>query len=578
MVIKKSSWLSGAGVVLALASLVGEYGFGGRWGSEGIFHGVQVLAGLFLWAGKAADWRFLGRGEFRWSELLADVLLMMILLLGLWVGPVIFEDDLGGSLVRWKVFHFYLLILALSYLGRFSVSVLARGGSPTRVLLISFATIIFVGAILLMLPAAHRGEGLSFTDAMFTSTSATCVTGLVVQDTGGDFTRLGQSVILALIQAGGLGIMIFGALFALLLGSRLSLRESVAMRDIMNEHSPGRVGRVVLFICCFAVVIELIGAVGLYGIWQEDGQRGGQLFQSVFHSVSAFCNAGFALRPDNLESYRGHLAIYGVICPLIILGGLGFSVLENLWMMVLDWRRRKKSGRRGGSKFRLTLHSRIVLVTTGLLLIGGWVGLVVLELIRPDHVSQSGTGAVILDGLFNSVTARTAGFNTAPIENLSAGSKLMLIFLMTVGGSPGSTAGGIKTVTLAVMVLLVYATIKRREQLQVFGRTIPVMIARRAATIMLLYGLVLWLGTLLLTITEHSLGRDMLDLLFEVASALGTVGLSTGVTEHLTEPGKWVIIVAMFVGRLGPLSLLAALTFNSQPGRYDYPKEPLVVG
>ena len=216
--------------------------------------------------------------------------------------------------------------------------------------------------------------------------------------------------------------------------------------------------------------------------------------------------------------------------------------------------------------------------TSLVLLLSGFAMLLVLELIRPDAKFQGLTGLNCLDALFNSITARTAGFDTVCTKNLSAASKLALIFLMSVGGSPSSTAGGIKTVTLAVMVLAVIATIKRRRQVQIFHRAIPAMIIRRAATMILLYGVLLWILTLLLSITEHSLGVDMLDLLFEVASALGTVGLSTGVTDHLTIAGRWVIIIAMFVGRLGALSLLAALTFNARPVHYEYPAEPLVVG
>lgn len=469
-------------------------------------------------------------------------------------------------------------LVVLLVVARFSIA--AAGRSPTRALLISFTVIILTGTFLLMLPAAHRGPGLSVTDAVFTATSATCVTGLIVQDTGGDFTRLGQTVILIMIQAGGLGIMIFGALFALMLGSRLSLRDSVAMREIMQEQTPGRVGRIVVFICIFTFVLELLGFFGLYGMWSTDVQRGGQLYKSLFHSISAFCNAGFSLQTDSLEAYRFSGRVYLIICPLIIMGGLGFPVLENLWKIFLRRliKRRNPGPDATSSRVRLSLHSKLVLTTSLSLLLIGWLLLMFLELTRPDGNTEAVAWMNPLNALFNSVTARTAGFNTVNINSISAGSKLVLIFLMSIGGSPSSTAGGIKTVTLAVMVLAVYATIKRRPQVQIFQRTIPVMIIRRAATLILLYGLLLWLLTLLLTITEHSLGADMLDLLFEVASALGTVGLSTGVTQHLTIAGKWVIIAAMFVGRLGPLSLLAALTFNARPARYEYPHEPLIVG
>jgi len=570
-------WLTAAAVVLALAVLAVEYGFARRVWGPGNLHILEIAAACFYWVGKIYTWSVTPRRDFHWSRIGPDIGFLLLLVLGLWLGPVVAANHFAARTIRLAVFHVYLFTIAALHMGRFVVA--AAGRTPTRVLLISFLTIIVTGALLLMLPAAHRGEGLSFTDAVFTATSATCVTGLVVQDTGGDFTRLGQSVILVLMQIGGLGIMIFGSLFALLLGSRLTLKETVAMRDIMHEQSPGRIGRIVVFICIFTFALEALGAIGLYGMWQTDAQRGGQTFKSIFHAVSAFCNAGFSLQTDSLESYRACARVYGIIAPLIIIGGFGFPVLENLWNLLLNFLRKRKAQSADEIKsVRLSLHSKIVLSTSVVLVLSGFVMLLVLERIRPDGTSEGFIGIACLDALFNSITARTAGFDTVCTKDLSAASKLVLIFLMSVGGSPSSTAGGIKTVTLAVMILAIIATIKRRREVQIFHRTIPVMIVRRAATMILLYGLLLWLLTLMLTITEHSVGVDMLDLLFEVASALGTVGLSSGVTGHLTLAGKWVIIFAMFVGRLGPLSLLAALTFNARPVHYEYPAEPLVVG
>jgi len=572
-------WLTAAAVVLAMAVLAVEYGFARRVWGPGNLHILEIAAAGIYWMGKIYSWSITPRRDFRWPRIGPDIGFLLLLVLGLWLGPVGAANHFAARTIRIGVFHVYLFTIAALHLGRFVVAAAAAGRTPTRVLLISFLAIIITGALLLMLPAAHRGEGLSFTDAMFTATSATCVTGLVVQDTGGDFTRLGQSVILVLMQVGGLGIMIFGSLFALLLGSRLTLKETVAMRDIMHEQSPGRIGRIVVFICVFTFVLEAIGALGLYGMWQTDSQRGGQIYKSIFHAVSAFCNAGFFLQPDSLESYRASARVYLIVAPLILIGGLGFPVLENLWGLLLGFLRKGKTRSANDIKtVRLSLHSKIVLSTSLVLLLSGFVLLLVLEWIRPEGRSAGCTSIACLDALFNSITARTAGFDTVCTKDLSAASKLVLIFLMSVGGSPSSTAGGVKTVTLAVMVLAIVATIKRRREVQIFHRTIPVMVVRRAATMILLYGLLLWLLALMLTITEHSLGVDMLDLLFEVASALGTVGLSTGVTGHLTVAGKWVIIFAMFVGRLGPLSLLAALTFNAQPIHYEYPAEPLVVG
>lgn len=567
-------------VLAGTVALALEYGVKAGLGQRGYLHIIELAAVGLLWAGKICDWLYSRRQKsFSWSDVVFDVVLLLIAVASLWFMPDVFGQT-NSAVVRWAVVQIYLLVLIFIYLGRLSVRATAGSRAPTRVLLLSFITVILTGAVLLMLPGACRSESLGFTDAVFTATSATCVTGLIVRDTGSEFTGLGRGIILVMIQIGGLGIMIFGALFAMLLGSRLTLRESMAMGDIMQEQSPGRIGRIVVFICIVTFLLELLGVLGLYGMWQPGGPSGpGRIFTSIFHSVSAFCNAGFSLQSDSFGDYRSSCRLYMIVCPLIVIGGLGFPVLHNLWdIITCRWHRARDKSHRARFPVRLSLHSKIALTTTAILLIVGWFLMMALEWARPEGAGAVLGGGVWLDGLFNSITARTAGFNTVSIADLSAGSKLVLILLMSIGGSPCSTAGGIKTVTFAVIVLVIYSTMRRRQDVGVFHRTLPVMIIRRAATLIALYGLLLWLVTLLLTITEHSLGADMLDLLFEAASALGTVGLSTGVTEHLTGAGKWVIITAMFVGRLGPLSLLMALTFNAPPSRYEYPREPLVVG
>jgi trk system potassium uptake protein TrkH len=570
--------LNGCAIFLALVCLVVEYGFQTTPLSNEFLHVFQIIAVVLLLTTKL--YTCLTNKTVNWKHILPDAVLLLLLLLALWFLPSLLYATFPRRQIFWSIFHVYLLVLIVLRVARSTVAAAASGRAPTRVLFVSFALIIITGAILLMLPSAHTCPRVSFTDAIFTATSATCVTGLTVLDTGGDFTYLGQTLILFMIQIGGLGIMIFGTLFAILLGSPLSLRESVAMKDIMNEQSPGHIGRLVVFICLFTFVMETIGFLGLLGMWHESATGGRQVYKSMFHSISAYCNAGFALQPDSLISYRSCLPVYSIICPLIILGGLGFPVLHNLYGILVShfkkWYRAKSAGRYVKTR-SLTLHSKIVLITSAILLLTGWLLLTLLEHTRTDGSKVSWLIAA-RDALFQSVTARTAGFNTVDTSHLSAGSKLVLILLMSIGGSPSSTAGGVKTVTLAVMALAIYTTMRRREQVQAFHRTIPTMIVRRAATLITIYGLLLWFLTLLLTITEHSLGADLMDLLFEVASALGTVGLSTGVTGHLTCAGKWVIIIAMLVGRLGPLSLLTTLTFKYRNVRYEYPSEPLVVG
>lgn len=553
-------------------ALLGEYGFAKSLFPLAWLHSAQFVAALLLWVALLIS--VFRHRPFTWRLLIFDGVLLAVLASAVWL-----VHRKGVGELSWLLFQVYLLILLLVRFGRLTVRTVATGRGPMRMLLSSFACLILIGAALLSLPACNRGgESLAVTDAVFTATSAACVTGLVVRDTGHDFTRLGQGIILLLIQVGGLGIMIFGTLFALLMGRSLSMRESVAMRDIMEEVAPSRITSLVVFVCLSTFVIELVGMLAMSGMWESDPVTGGKWFKSLFHSVSAFCNAGFSLQSDSLCGYRFRWGTYLVMCPLIILGGLGYPVLNNGYEWLRTRLRSGKGSRLETPVYRFSLHTRIVVVTTVSLLLCSTALLVVLEGTRPAGSASGSSLGMWLDGFFNAVTARTAGFNTVEIADRSAGAKLSLILLMCIGGSPGSTAGGIKTATLAVMVLAVVATMRRSRYITVFGRSIPIMIVRRAATLMLLYMALLWLVTLLLTITEHSRGSDMLDLLFEAASALGTVGLSTGVTGELTLAGKWVIIAAMFAGRLGPLSLLTALSFNTRPEPYEYPLENVVVG
>ncbi len=468
----------------------------------------------------------------------------------------------------------YLVVIVIFKIARFALACASNTERPANVMLVSFIGLILAGAGLLMLPGMHRSD-ISFTDAVFTATSAVCVTGLAVCDTAGDCTSSGQYIILALIQIGGLGIMIFGALFAMLLGSRLSMKESVAMRDILNEQNFGNISRTVIFICISTFAIELVAMCFLFSMPGAGNDFQSKVFFSLFHSVSAFCNAGFALQSDSLEAFRNYWQVYLVICPLIVLGGLGFPVLRNIFDIARFRFNRLYTYDSDTAPPRLSLHSRLVLVTTFILLIGGtlllWAGGLANNCANDHKLS-------LLDCFFNSVTARTAGFNTVNISDLNAANKLILIGLMCLGGSPASTAGGIKTIAVAVMFLTIISTIRNQTTVNVHFRSVSVAIVRRSLVLVAVYISLLWLVTLILIITENSMGTDVLDLAFESASALGTVGLTTGLTPELSVQGRWVIISSMFIGRLGPLSLLTALTVRPRLARYDYPPEPLVIG
>jgi trk system potassium uptake protein TrkH len=562
-------------------------GFKEQWPSEVVLYTIQVvLLCIFVVekiirlsnsVSKVDFWRV------NWFEIpLLFMLGVAAIGAGRWFAPTKAE----AVEVRHFAVGIYLVIQVVAKLCRTSVNLAASGKSPTRTLIASFLVLIISGAVLLMLPAASAPgkESLSFVDALFTATSGTCVTGLIVKNTGEDFSPMGKIVILTLIQLGGLGIVVFGAVFALLLGQALSLRESAAMQDLLSARTLSRIGNMIAFIFIGTVLIEAVGAVSLFGMWAEDVQH--RWFYSIFHSVSAFCNAGFSLFSDSFVSYNRSWGVYVVVCPLIILGGLGFGVLYDLVNTAADRVKRffkklfyKRYRLSMETPTRLRLQTKIVLSVSTCLIVLGMLALLLFE--RYAGRGNPTEHSNILGALFQSITARTAGFNTVDVSAMSASSRFVLILLMFIGGSPGSTAGGIKTVTLAVVLMTAVAALRKRQEVEMFKRSVRIVVVGRAITVTLLFVAVLFIATLALSITENSNGFIMSDIMFETASALGTVGLSTGVTgplTTLTDAGKLIIIAVMLIGRLGPLTLLAALTFNLKPARYNYPEEAVIVG
>jgi trk system potassium uptake protein TrkH len=556
---------------------------------EQILYALQVVL-LFVFIAEKVIRRLnaVSRAEF-WGANWFEVPLLLGLVVAVlgadhWFG----HRQAEASAFRHLAVGIYLVIQVVTKICRTSVDWAASGRNPTRTLITSFLFLIIAGAGLLMLPraASKDKESLRFVDALFTSTSGACVTGLTVKDTGNDFSLMGQVVILSLIQLGGLGIVIFGAVFALLLGQALSLRESVAMQDLLSAGTLNRIGRMIVFVFAATVTIEAVGAVSLFPMWDNMPGRvtnvHQQWFCSVFHSISAFCNAGFGLFSNNLVGYNRSWGVYVVVCPLIVLGGLGFGVLYDIGGVAVDRITRfcKTSFNRQCLTIRapkkMWLQTKIVLAVTACLIVGGMVALVFFERYAGQDAARKDFG--FLDGLFQSVTARTAGFNTVDIAALTAASKFILILLMFIGGSPGGTAGGIKTVTLAVVIMTVIATLRKRDEVEIFGRSVRLVIVRRAITITVLFTVVLFAATLALSVTERANGFGMLDVMFETGSALGTVGLSTGITPALTTGGKLIITVVMLIGRLGPLTLLASVTFNLKPARYSYPDEAIMAG
>ena len=440
---------------------------------------------------------------------------------------------------------------------------------PARLMFGTFAGAILVGTVLLALPVATPdGEGASPVDALFTATSATCVTGLIVRDTGTQFTLFGQLVILVLIQLGGLGIMTFSVSLVLVMGQRLSKSREVVMQDMLDQDSIVEVLTLVRFIALTTLVIEALGAAALYvGFAAQRGYSLGTLYVAIFHSVSAFCNAGFSLFSTSLMDYRGELWLNLTFMALIIMGGLGFPVLRDLAAAAKPRHLGEAPPR------RLRVQTKVVLVTSAALLMLGATLFYVFE--RHGQLDGLRPGERVLASWFQSVTARTAGFNTVDMAKVGAPALVLLMALMFVGASPGSTGGGVKTTTLAILIQTVRAAFRRRPQVELFRRTVPLSVVRRAVVLVVLSQLLLLVALLALASVEK---QPFEALAFEAVSAFGTVGLSAGATPNLTTAGRLIITALMFVGRLGPLTFAFSLLREARAAAYEYPEERVMVG
>jgi len=434
--------------------------------------------------------------------------------------------------------------------------------TPSQILVLGFLFIILTGAYFLYLPIATSGEKpISYIDALFTATSATCVTGLIVLHTGRDFSLFGQWVILILFQIGGLGIMTFSTMFAFLLGKKITLRQRLIIQESLNQFSIGGLVRLAKHILLFTFFLEGLGTILLYLNWHNLESNHSPFFLSLFHAVSAFCNAGFSLFSDSLEQYTFHFSINIIFIILIISGGIGFLVLIE----ILEYPRRR----------RLSLHSKLAIVMTAILLVLGTIGILFLENNNAKTIQTYSPKDKILSAAFQSTTARTAGFNTIPIGKMGNATLLFIIILMFIGASPTSTGGGIKTTTFSVAFFWMYFTLQGRRHLYLFQRRISEAVVNKALVILMLATGWVTIITLLLSYFEDF---DFIKIFFEVVSAFGTVGLSTGITSFLSSISKMLIILTMFVGRLGPLTLALSLITNTRAELIQYPEEQVIVG
>jgi len=441
------------------------------------------------------------------------------------------------------------------------------GLKPAQMLIVSFMMTILVGTFLLMLPIATvAGEGLNIVDALFTATSATCVTGLIVQDTGSFFSLFGQLVILALIQIGGLGIMTFSVSLFLAVGRQISHRETMAMQDVLDQDSISGILRLVQFIVKMTIFVELLGAVFLYVAFEPYFPD--PLFRcyvAIFHSISAFCNAGFSLFSDSLMLFAKNPGINLCIAFLIIFGGLGFIVVKDIWDKYVKRQYPKSRG--------LKLHTKIVFSMSIALLI---IGTICLFFAEHNRILQGmSLQDKILVSFFQSATARTAGFNSVDIGGLSNASIFSIICLMFIGASAGSTGGGIKTTTFWIILKAFTNRLQNKEDIGAFKRKVPSAVIGKALAVFVLSLALIGLFAYFLAIFESLPFRD---LLFEVVSAFGTVGLSCGITAQMHVMGKIIITILMFLGRLGPLTIVLAFSRYQRKINYTYAEEKMMVG
>ena len=438
------------------------------------------------------------------------------------------------------------------------------GFSPLM-LVYGFAGVIILGTILLMLPLASKsGQFTSPVNALFTAASAVCVTGLAVVDTGTYWSHFGQGVILVLIQVGGLGFMTSATLLLLLLGRRLGLRERWLIGQSLGTERLGGMVKLVRRILIFTVIVEAIGAAIFYVHFSVENPTGTAAWRAVFQAVSSFNNAGFDIfgKFRSLLDYQTDTTVILTTAALIILGGISFMVVADVGKM-----------RRFG---RLSLDTKIVLVTTIGLLVLGTVVILLTEYSNADTLGPLSVPYKLLNAFFHSVTPRTAGFASINIGGMAAYSQFFTILLMFVGGAAGSTAGGIKVNTFGMLVSTIWSTIRGKEHAGAFGREFANQQIHRALALVMLALTLIFIVVFVLTITDKGFG--FLKLLFETVSAFGTVGLSTGITPDLSVAGRLIITAVMFIGRLGPLILALALTQRQQPSTYRYPQDEVRLG
>jgi trk system potassium uptake protein TrkH len=436
---------------------------------------------------------------------------------------------------------------------------------PVQILVVGFAIVILIGACVLTLPiSSSEGVSTPFIDALFTATTSVCVTGLVTVDTGTHWSYFGKTTILMLIQIGGLGFMTFATLISLIMRKKITLQERLVMAEAMNTFSLQGLVKLVRYILFFTFSVEGIGALLLSLVFIPEFGIGKGIYYSIFHSVSAFCNAGIDLIGNfrSITPYAENPIIILTIGALIVSGGLGFIV----WHEIFDYRKKRK----------LSLHSKLVLTVTAVLIVGGAILMFIFEFNNSATMQPMSAKGKFLSSLFAAITPRTAGYNSISTADMTPAGRFLTIILMFIGGSPGSTAGGIKTTTAGLLVMTVISVIRGREDTEIYERRISKDTIFKGLTISVIGITLVIVVSMILSITE--VGASLEYIIYEVTSAFGTVGLTLGLTTKLTTIGKAVIAFTMFCGRVGPLTIILALGKNHSNNTIRYPEDKILVG
>lgn len=495
----------------------------------------------------------------KWMELITAVLIVKII------------AGIDSYSAYMMILLFVVIYILISRMYKVTSFVSKAGLRPAHLMIALYFLFICAGAVILSLPVSlSPGKSLSLIDAFFTATSALTITGLAVQDTATVFSRFGQVVIMLLIQIGGLGIMTFSVFLFVISGRKLGMSQRIVMHDVLDREELSGAVRTIRFIFNMTFILELSGAAALAFIWYPlSGSIGESLFHGLFHSVSAFCNAGFSTFSTGLTGFASDIGINAVICFLIISGSLGFMAVHDIFDRI------KGRFSRGmyRARPRLRIQTVIILIVTAVVTVIGSLLIFIFE--TGGAAFGSDPLSCVIKSIFQAVTVRSAGFNSCEVSLLSPVTLFLLMIMMFIGGSPGSTGGGLKTTTVAVLWKTMTNGFGQNRNVEILKRTIPHETIQKATTLLIFYIIMLSVFIMALLYTER---LPVIDILFEAVSAGATVGISTGITPKLSEPGRILIMILMFTGRLGLLTIGYALAFNQRKAEYTYAEERVMIG